>query len=66
MTSRTGTMAPTNRRDRFESYEVYDQWGKSVGRVVLPRQTRFTGQTSGTVFLRRPPGPKPKSNPRAA
>ena len=59
-------MAPIKRRDRFESYEVYDNQGKSVGRVVLPRQTRFTGQTSGTVFLRRPLGPKPKSSPRAA
>ncbi len=59
-------MAPIKRRDRFESYEVYDNQGKSVGRVVLPRQTRFTGPTSGTVFLRRPMGPKPKSNPRAA
>lgn len=59
-------MAPNHRRDRFESYEVYDKQGKSVGRVVLPRQTRFTGQTSGTVFLRRPTGLKPRSNPRAA
>lgn len=59
-------MTPKHRRDRFESYEVYDSQGKSVGLVVLPRQTRFTGPTSPTVFLRRPMPPKPTSNHRAA
>ncbi len=59
-------MAPSNRRDRFESYEVYDSRGKSVGRVILPRQTRSTGPGSATVFLRRPAMPKPGAKPRAA
>jgi len=59
-------MAPPKRRDRFESYEVYDEHGKSVGRVVLPRQTRFTGPANGTVFLRRPAPPRSKPNPQAA
>ncbi|MBL8985187.1 MAG: hypothetical protein SFV24_20675 [Gemmatimonadales bacterium] len=54
------------RQDRYESYEVYDEEGNSVGRVVLPRQTRFFGSTRGTVFLRRQPPVKPARNHRAA
>lgn len=54
------------RQDRYESYEVYDDQGNSVGRVVLPRQTRFFGTTRGTVFLRRQPPVKTTRGPRAA
>lgn len=54
------------RQERFESYEVYDDEGKSVGRVVLPRQSRFFGNTRGTVLLRRQPPAKGTRGPRAA
>lgn len=42
-------------QDRFEGYEVYDDQGNSVGRVILPRQARPFGPTRGTVFLSRQP-----------
>jgi len=54
------------KRERFESYEVYDDQGNSVGRVVLPRQQRFFGNTRGTVYLRRQPSIKPNRDHRAA
>ena len=54
------------RRERYESYEVYDDHGNSVGRVVLPRQQRFFGTTNGTVFLRRQPNGKPANGARTA
>ena len=59
-------MSLKTRQDRFESYEVYDDEGNSVGRVVLPRQSRFFGTTRGTVLLRRQPPVKPAKGPRAA
>ncbi len=43
------------KQDRFEGYEVYDEQGNSVGRVILPRQTRPFGPASGTVYLSRQP-----------
>ena len=49
-------MMPTQiKQDRFEGYEVYDEQGNSVGRVILPRQPRPFGPTRGTVFLSRQP-----------
>jgi len=53
------------KRDRFEAYEVFDDQGKSVGRVILPKEPRLFGPARGTVFLRRDP-PRPSSPPRAA
>jgi len=58
-------MALRTKQDRFEGYEVYDDQGKSVGRVILPKEARLFGPTRGTVFLRRDP-PRPSSPPRAA
>ncbi len=59
-------MSLKTKQERFESYEVYDDQGKSVGRVVLPRQHRFFGTSRGTVYLRRQPMLKPRSGSRAA
>lgn len=36
------------------TYEVYDENGRSVGCVILPRSPRVVGPTEGTVLLRRP------------
>lgn len=36
------------------TYEVYDDQGRSVGCVILPRSTRVVGPREGTVLLRRP------------
>ncbi|MGE0440356.1 MAG: hypothetical protein AB7L66_03715 [Gemmatimonadales bacterium] len=58
-------MAKQPPHPQFESYEVYDEHGMSVGRVVLPRRRQFTGSTKGTVYLRRQPSPRPRT-PRAA
>jgi hypothetical protein len=54
------------KRDRFESYEVFDDHGNSVGRVILPRQQRFFGSTRGTIYLNRQPRVKSTTGPRAA
>ena len=54
------------KQERFDSYEVYDDRGHSVGRVVLPRQSRFVGTSRGTVYLRRQALPKARSGSRAA
>lgn len=50
------------------TYEVYDDQGRSVGCVILPRSSRVVGQSEGTVLLRRsmpsqhpPLSPKPRS-----
>lgn len=62
-------MTTKTTKDRFESYEVFDDEGKSVGRVVLPRSRRMFGTSRGTVFLnRQPPRPmRPQAGkPRAA
>ena len=61
-------MPPKNLRDRVETYEVYDEDGKAVGRVILPRRGRFLGPQEGTVYLRRQPKVKVKSSgqPHAA
>jgi hypothetical protein len=63
-------MAPKTKPNRFESYEVYDHQGNPVGRVVLPRQSRFLGSERGTVYLNRQPAlhrnGSTKSNPQAA
>jgi hypothetical protein len=36
------------------TYEVYDDHGRSVGCVILPRSPRVVGPAEGTVLLRRP------------
>lgn len=55
-------------KDRFESYEVFDAAGKSVGRVILPRSKRMFGTDRGTVYLNRQPPriAKTPAKPRAA
>jgi hypothetical protein len=55
-------------RERFESYEVFDDKGNSVGRVILPRSRRMFGTNRATVFLnRQPPRTAARSGkPRAA
>jgi hypothetical protein len=40
---------------QFESYEVYDERGNPVGRVVLPKSPRLFGPDRRTVFLDRGP-----------
>ena len=50
---------------RFEVYEVFDDEGHPVGRIVLPTQTPRFGSAEGTVYLRRAPIVWPLS-PRAA
>lgn len=46
-------------------YEVYDDNGKSVGCVVLPKSERIIGQNRGTVLLQRPTPPaSPRNAPR--
>ncbi len=52
--------------ERFETYEVYGDDGKPVGRVVLPRRTHFLGPEKETVFLSRQPRPRRSAPPRAA
>lgn len=62
-------MALRTLRDRFESYEVYDENGNSVGRVIFPRQRRFFGPERGTVYLSRQPKlrrPESRTKPQAA
>lgn len=53
------------RQERFESYEVYDDKGNSVGRVVFPKAVRSAG-SRGTVYLRRQPPLRPARSSRAA
>jgi hypothetical protein len=48
-------MTLTPKPDRFETYEVFDEQGHSVGRVILPKRPRFLGAEQGTVYLRRDP-----------
>jgi hypothetical protein len=43
-------------RKQFESYEVFDERGNPVGRVVLPKSPRLFGPERRTVFLDRGPG----------
>ena len=59
-------MTLKTKQERLESYEVYDDRGNSVGRVILPRQSRFFGTSRGTVYLRRQPPIKSRSGSRAA
>ncbi len=59
-------MSLKTRQDRFECYEVYDDKGNSVGRVILPRQSRFFGTSRGTVYLRRQPPLRSTKGSRAA
>ncbi len=51
-------------RKKLESYEVYDDRGNSVGRVVLPKSPRLFGLGRRTVFLDR--GPIRTGKPQAA
>lgn len=53
------------RSQSFDSYEVYDEDGHSVGQVILPRNLRPFGRTKGTVYLQRPPVTSPQ-HPHAA
>lgn len=53
------------------TYEVYDDHGRSVGCVILPRSSRVTGANEGTVLLRRPTSaqrarPRPQQQERKA
>jgi len=63
-------MTRKSKDTRHETYEVYDDHGNTVGRVVLPRQRRFLGAERGTVYLNRQPslrrGAAPSRNPQAA
>lgn len=61
-------MATKTNKDRYETYEVFDERGRSVGRVVLPRTRRPFGTDRGTVYLNRqtPKVPATPTNPRAA
>ncbi|MFN2316556.1 MAG: hypothetical protein ABR551_03495 [Gemmatimonadales bacterium] len=52
-----------NLRKREISYEVYDDQGRPVGCVILPRSQRVVGKDLGTVLLRRPT-PTPRTVPR--
>lgn len=46
------------------SYEVYDDQGRPVGCVILPRSQRPVGKDQGTVLLRRPaPKLRPVTSP---
>lgn len=56
-----------NLKKREISYEVYDDQGRPVGCVILPRSQRLVGKDQGTVLLRRPaPKPRPVTNPDSA
>jgi len=47
------------------TYEVYDDHGKSVGCVVLPKSDRIVGKNRGTVLLQRSTPPaSPRTSPR--
>lgn len=46
------------------TYEVYDDQGRSVGCVILPRSPRVVGSHEGTVLLRRP-APAQRARPHA-
>jgi len=52
------------------SYELFDELGRSLGQVVLPREAQLIGPAAGTVLLQRPmPRVQPRwteSAPRAA
>lgn len=56
-------MSQQGKTERFESYEVYDDQGNSVGRVVFPKSGRISSGPRATVYLRRQP---PARTPRAA
>lgn len=45
----------STRTERPETYEVYDDEGHRLGRIVRPRQTPAFGSREGTVYLRRAP-----------
>jgi hypothetical protein len=53
-------MVMLNLKKREISYEVYDDQGRPVGCVILPRSQRVVGKDQGTVLLRRPT-PKPRT-----
>ena len=40
-------------RGNVEVYEVYDDRGEAIGRVILPVDRRVVGRDSGTVYLAR-------------
>lgn len=50
-----------NPRKREITYEVYDDQGRPVGCVILPRSQRIVGKDQGTVLLRRP-APQPRTD----
>jgi hypothetical protein len=49
-----------NPKKREITYEVFDDQGRPVGCVILPRSQRVVGKDQGTVLLRRPT-PKPRT-----
>ena len=57
-TNQREIMTLTTRLTTYESYEVYDDEGNSVGRVMLPKTSRLFGSAEGTVLLQRQPKPR--------
>lgn len=53
-------MVMLNLKKQEISYEVYDDQGRTVGCVILPRSQRLIGKDQGTVLLRRP-APSPSA-----
>ena len=41
-------------KGNVEVYEVYNDRGEAIGRVILPVDQRIVGRNSGTVYLARP------------
>jgi hypothetical protein len=39
--------------ERVVAYELYDERGRSLGRVLMPRDETIIGPQAGTVLLRR-------------
>jgi hypothetical protein len=50
------------------TYVLYDDEGRAVGRILLPREESLVGPRAGTVLLRRDPprSQETRSRPQAA
>ena len=46
-------MVMRTREGQLETYEVYDDHGESIGRVILPQDPKVVGREKGTVLLLR-------------
>lgn len=42
------------RHETFDTLEVFDERGRTVGSVTLPSDPRLFGSEKGTVYLNRP------------